>query len=255
MVNGSLVARDAFGFALHYFGERDYSPIRTGVKPFASAEAINANFRPLFNENIDAISQNNDRAGEPLLFAYSYDVLNRITGMKAHRGLNTSINTWTSLPALNDFKETIQYDPNGNILKYIRNGNTLIGNRPLAMDNLTYHYKAGTNNLDHIRDVVDPSNYANDIDDQIAGNYAYDEIGNLIKDNKDSVSAITWNVYGKISSINSKNGIITYTYDAAGNRISKKINNIATWYICDATGNVMSTYVKGNTLLNNGQLS
>lgn len=52
--NGSLVARDAFGFGLHYFGNRDYAPVNTSVKPFAAAVGN----RSLFNRNISAISQN-----------------------------------------------------------------------------------------------------------------------------------------------------------------------------------------------------
>ena len=41
---------------------------------------------------------------------------------------------------------------------------------------------------------------------------------------------------------------ISYTYDAAGNRISKKIEKYTTttidytWYVRDASGNVMSLY-------------
>jgi RHS repeat-associated protein len=67
-------------------------------------------------------------------------------------------------------------------------------------------------------------------------------------------------VYGKIIEINkvdigsAANNIdrvkkITYTYDASGNRISKKIEKYIsgsavdyTWYVRDASGNVMSTY-------------
>lgn len=67
-------------------------------------------------------------------------------------------------------------------------------------------------------------------------------------------------MYGKIAEINkvdvasAANSIdrvkkITYTYDAAGNRISKKVEKYIsgstidyTWYVRDAGGNVMSTY-------------
>src|SRR5678809_1103333 len=89
---------------------------------------------------------------------------------------------------------------------------------------------------------------------QANGNYQYDAIGNLIKDNSEKITNITWSVYGKILSITKtaqNNGdveSIYYTYDASGNRISKEVkkkNVIATditWYARDANGNVMSVY-------------
>jgi YD repeat-containing protein len=58
-------------------------------------------------------------------------------------------------------------------------------------------------------------------------------------------------VYGKISKINkTKNGVntvILYTYDAAGNRITKSYSEsgataVVTYYVRDASGNVMSVY-------------
>jgi len=83
----------------------------------------------------------------------------------------------------------------------------------------------------------------------------YDSIGNLIKDGIEHISAIKWNVYGKITEIDhsttttshpTKN--IYYYYDAGGNRIGKNTtrgDSIAasyTWYVRDASGNVMATY-------------
>src|SRR5690606_28329188 len=69
-----------------------------------------------------------------------------------------------------------------------------------------------------------------------------DAIGNLIKDNAEGISSITWNVYGKISSITKSSGTITYAYDATGNRITKTVGGITTLYVRDASGNVMSVY-------------
>lgn len=49
-------------------------------------------------------------------------------------------------------------------------------------------------------------------------------------------------VYGKILSINKGGSLINYTYDAAGNRITKKVGGKTTIYVRDASGNVMSVY-------------
>lgn len=248
---GSMVAKDVFGLALHYYGNRDYKPINSVVTPFASVTALN----PLFNGNIAAISQSLPSLGTPLLYSYNYDVLNRLKKMQASNGLNTTNNTWTPV-ALPDFKESISYDANGNILTYNRKGNNTFAGKPLAMDSLTYTYQTGTNKLDFIDDKIDVANYDNDIDNQSAANYTYDAIGNLKTDNASNITNITWNVYGKIANIAKSNGpTITYTYDVAGNRVSKSVNGVETWYVRDATGNVMSIYTKGDPNINNGATS
>jgi RHS repeat-associated protein len=77
----------------------------------------------------------------------------------------------------------------------------------------------------------------------------YDRIGNLIYDVAEDITSIEWTVYGKIRRIEKGNGaIITYYYDAAGNRISKEVEDENegihdfTYYFRDAQGNVMGVY-------------
>jgi RHS repeat-associated protein len=202
----------------------------------------------------------------PLMYNYTYDQLNRITQLDVDSGFNQSTNTWNTTPtSISDYKERVAYDPNGNILKYLRNGTSTVN---LAMDSLSYFYNRDANGrllnnqLNYIRDEVsgtnENSNYTNDIDDQSANNYAYDSIGNLIKDNAESITNITWSVYGKILEIQrTATGTnpmtdLQYTYDAQGNRISKMVTNssgpiVYTWYARDAQGNVMSTYTSSGT--------
>lgn len=68
-------------------------------------------------------------------------------------------------------------------------------------------------------------------------------IGNLIADKGSNRDSIYWSVYGKIQRIKTKDGtIITYTYDVAGNRVSKRVKDTEAWYVRDATGNVMGLY-------------
>lgn len=251
-IAGSAVARDAIGFGLYYYGMRDYNPIGS-VAPFAPIEGTG--FKPLFNGNITAISRHIPAMGESLLSTYNYDVLNRLKGVQAVRGLNTTTNRWTPA-AIADFKEGITYDADGNILTYARNGNNTFAGKPLTMDQLTYNYKAGKNQLDFITDTVGNDNYDIDIDSQTAGNYAYDSTGSLIKDVASGISNITWTSSGKIASITKTDGtVISYTYDVTGNRISKTVGGVQTWYVRDATGNVMSLYTKGNSAVNGGNLT
>lgn len=253
--NGGITARDAFGFSLNYFGDNEYKPINSIVKPFASVTPSGSEFRPLYNGNIAAMSVNVPKVGVPLLYQYRYDALNRIVGMDAQHGLDAAINTWTPV-TVPDFGERVSYDPNGNILRYNRNGNMTWAGKSQYMDSLTYHYEEGRNRLNYIFDTVGVDNYDVDIDAQLPNNYEYDSIGNMIKDAASKISSIEWTVYGKIRKIIKENGdTISYTYDPAGNRISKKVKGVETWYVRDASGNVMSVYVKGNDSINNGALS
>jgi len=101
-----------------------------------------------------------------------------------HTGIANNATTWSNSSIVQDYKEEIAYDANGNILTYFRNGTTA-GGKPLAMDNLSYRYLPNSNKLDHVSDAVTATNYTEDIDNQDTLNYTYDAIGNLTKDVKE----------------------------------------------------------------------
>ncbi|MBP8892712.1 MAG: RHS repeat-associated core domain-containing protein [Saprospiraceae bacterium] len=128
-----------------------------------------------------------------------------------------------------------------------RGGNSATAIDPYDMDELTYNYITGTNQLDYVTDAA-TGTYSDDISGgQSTGNYTYDLIGNLISDNAEGINNITWNVYGKISSIDKVSGPdLTFAYDPMGNRIMKLVDDgsalIYTYYLRDAQGNVLSTY-------------
>jgi RHS repeat-associated protein len=193
----------------------------------------------------------------PRLYMHKYDQLNRLTGMDAWTGLDTTLNDWSNGFAVsNQYRERIRYDANGNILKYNRwTDQTWQG----PMDSLTYIYYPNTNRLRQVRDSANTYYSFNppDLQDQSStDNYKYDAIGNLISDDKENITSITWSVYGKIREINrtasTYNPVtkIQYTYDAAGNRIGKTVWKSGTpappveytWYVRDAQGNVLKTY-------------
>lgn len=250
--NGN-VARDVYGFSLNYFSG-DYKPVGgSSLNTFATGtfNLTNSNSNnvaaELFNGNIAAMAVNIPKLGSSNVYGYKYDQLNRIVSMDAFTGLHNVTNTFTAAASAN-YKERVTYDANGNILTYLRNGDAA---RP-AMDNMTYSYKTNTNQLDKAVDVaadvtVNYERYNDIKQNQQNGNYQYDAIGNLISDVSEGITNITWNVYGKIESITKASGTISYTYDASGNRISKTANNKTTWYVRDASGNVMGVYTKENT--------
>ncbi len=282
----SLVARDAFGFSLNYF-YGDYHAIGT-ARPFATLPASlpagsNAIITgsQLFNGNIAAMAVNIPQLGDAKVYGYKYDQLNRIVRMDAFNDLNNATNVFTPT-YLDDYHEEVTYDPNGNIKSYLRNGTTA-GGSPLAMDKLTYQYEklangqVTSNKLRYVHDQVTATNYTEDIDSQKPGtftltdvendkdqsqstdNYRYDAIGNLIEDKAEGITDIQWTVYGKISNIsktlNSVTSNIAYTYDVSGNRISKVVTtggiDKATYYVRDASGNVMSIYEHSSNSSNN----
>jgi RHS repeat-associated protein len=247
--NNISVARDAYGFSLNYYNN-DYIPVNSSVAPFSSnmhglpgapSDGVGT-AAELYNGNIGSMMVNIPKLGttSQLVYGYQYDQLNRIVSMNAYKNFNNQNNTFSPI-AVDDYKERVTYDPMGNILSYNRNGTTASA-RPLAMDSLSYNYINNTNKLSHVTDGVSAINYTEDIDNQGAGNYTYDAIGNLKSDAAEGLNNIQWNVYGKISSISKAAGNITYTYDAAGNRISKTVGGRTSIYVRDASGNVMSIY-------------
>ena len=258
------VAKDAFGFNLNYYTQ-DYNSINATVSPFPGSNgAISSAYRPLYNGNISSMAVNINNltipggvanAGGAMLYNYKYDQLNRITQMDAYTGLSS--NSWTGITLKNEYKERVAYDANGNILKYLRNGNKTAS---IVMDSLGYKYYANTNQLSSVTDNVSASAYTSpdaDIDNQSANNYTYDLIGNLATDTAEHINSMAWNVYGKITTIGYSNTAantiknIYYFYDASGNRIGKlaqtnvasgNTSSVYTWYVRDASGNVMATY-------------
>lgn len=276
------VARDVVGFALHYYDKEDNGKVEMDYKAINDhsrfARPLGGNvFTSLYNGNIGAISQHNSGLqkgasayGLPLLYHYRYDQLNRLVGMQAYKGLNTATNQWNTpeFTALEEYRESARYDPNGNILAYRRNGAPSAVESKIEMDKLKYWYYyfdgAGvrktynpveplpgdlarlTNQLAGVDDSVSTV-YGEDLEDQDAENYRYDKIGNLTRDLSEGIGTSTadgifWTVYGKISRIEKSSGTISYTYDAAGNRISKTAGGKTTVYVRDASGNVMSVY-------------
>jgi RHS repeat-associated protein len=250
------IGRDAVGFNLNYF-TGDYAAISNANVFGGTSGFLGTAYRPLYNGNISSMAVNIRQFNNPLLYNHTYDQLNRLKAMDAYNGLNQSTNSWSGLTLLPDYRERVTYDANGNILTYTRNATGAANT--IAMDNLAYNYNRNggrllNNRLNFIGDAIAANRYTVDIDNQSTGNYVYDEIGNLTKDNAEKITNIIWNVYGKIQEIQktatTANPVtnIQYTYDAAGNRISKRVAKSGTttieftWYVRDAQGNVMATY-------------
>ena len=140
-------------------------------------------------------------------------------------------------------------------------------------------YSENTNKLRKVGDAVGTCTSFIDVDNQSTNNYDYDAIGNLVKDNQEYITGITWTLAGKVKSVVKDKSYklstcdlngdgflndelvlqdIEFQYDAMGNRIAKIVKPhlsnaqglglskqeswVYTYYVRDAQGNVMATY-------------
>ena len=223
------VSKDAFGYALHYY-QNDYQSINGN---FGWNSSNTSQYKNLYNGNIASMKTTLSSLGE-LVRDYKYDQLHRI------REANSVGNA---------YKETFTYDANGNIKT-----NTLHNSEGNQVDNATYHYFAQTNKLHYISDSYGETQAGFDLMNQTSGNFAYDLIGNLVKDKAMQVSSMSWTAYHKREKVVKENQdgtitTITYRYDAMNNRIYKKAegNGVTetTHYLRDGTGNTLAIYKNG----------
>lgn len=271
-----FVGQDDYMMSLAYY-QGDYKAI--GTAPLGSGNSgIWAsepgtlmvlgpqNKKGLFNENISMmVNDTRNFMDVPFpgtgtsdrLMAYRYDQLNRIKNGYSFNSFSSG-SGWASrsLGPLVKYDTEFEYDPNGNIGKLVR-----IGNNNDLMDNLSYRYnkdandKLINNKLRSVTENAPPSAYTDDMEHHSsADNYEYDAIGNLTKDIKEGVTNIKWNVYGKVEEVirSGANSDLHFDYDAQGNRVKKTVvvknpdgswlTNTCTYYVRDASGNVLATY-------------
>ena len=175
----------------------------------------------------------------------------------------------------NVYAEGSAYDENGNIKAMLQYG-LKINTSPI-IDNLTYTYNANSNKLQNVIEatgVNDPLTKLGDfrisqtyltalgnpaVKPATAMDYDYDLNGNLKQDlNKDIdistgvTQGIQYNYLNLPWKINVKNkGVITYLYDAAGNKLEKVTVDNTTPPAGTSSGNKTTSYVAGFVYENN----
>ncbi|HRD58784.1 MAG TPA: hypothetical protein PK504_12085, partial [Ferruginibacter sp.] len=116
------------------------------------------------------------------------------------------------------------YDANGNIKKMQQWG-LKIGSSA-QIDHLNYQYSSGSNKLLAVTEQTlgNTDNKLGDFTDKnlTGDDYSYDVNGNLILDKNKNISSITYNHLNlpAVITVTGK-GTISYTYDAAGNKLKK----------------------------------
>ena len=244
-------AQDAFGMSLGYYqgdyknNEARYQSLSATTDALIDRNLYNGNIAAWASdaqENALAAQQGNLKYTGLTGQQYQYDELNRLVGSTFRQYQNGS---WQSPASAGEYSSSYSYDASGNLQTLNRNA---FGSNPL-IDRLQYHYQAGTNKLDYVTDAAEHPTIRDDFQPgQRAGNYDYDKIGNLTKDEQEGITSIAWTVYGKVQQITKQDGSeTTYRYDATGNRSSKQHTNAegqqeTTYYVRDASGNVMAIY-------------
>jgi RHS repeat-associated protein len=190
---------DLFSLELHY---------PTISMPFATGQYNGNISEQLWKSGYDESLQG---------YCYTYDQANRMTtsnyGNQYYNGYGL---TWNMTKRYNE--SDITYDHNGN-LQYM---NRYFGDWN-GIDALSYKNYNG-NQLGKVDDFdgVNIPFFFQDKDNGTGYDYTYDPNGNLTSDYNKSISSITYNFLNlpNVVSITGK-GTITYTYDAAGNKLQK----------------------------------
>lgn len=179
--------------------------------------------RALFNGNIAETLWRSYSDDIKRKYEYNYDHLNRL--------LQANYSKPDASTNINNYKEWLSYDKNGNIADIIRTGNVdlVSGNVENIIDEL--HFTYDTNNKNLLLKVDDPSqspqgfkdNYNSSGDD-----YKYDLNGNLKIDNNKEIHNIIYNHLNlptEIRFAGTINGKISYIYNAVGQKINKIVED------------------------------
>ena len=170
----------------------------------------------LFNGNISETYWKTADDNKLRKYNYSYDNLNRLLDANYKRVNETT--------ATNAYRETIDYDKNGNIQSLSRCGVIDDASYAIHMDALVYTYDMDNKNL--LKQVIDNTTSLEGFKDgnTIGDDYEYDDNGNMTKDKNKAIDMITYNHLNLPTNILFESGNqIDYLYNATGQRINKKV--------------------------------
>jgi RHS repeat-associated protein len=244
--------KDVYGYSLHYFANDYEARFDNDFLAYSELTTMPDN-QSLFNGNIrqmyTAASDVNEANIGTNHTVYKYDQLNRIKEMAQELLSGAVTPVHESLGG--NYASEYAYDANGN-LETLKRWADNAGVKDL-IDDFTYNYTSGTNQLTHVDDAEGAAVVGDDLADQGVDNYTYTEIGELLSDDQEEIAEIQWKVTGKVHRIiretTSDKSNLEFVYDAMGNRIIKIETDAGTdelikksYYIRDAQGNVMSIY-------------
>jgi RHS repeat-associated protein len=227
---------DAFGITLDYYTNdyqsADYSP---------ASPVYPDNVFDRFNGIIKGSRWHSPVEGNQT-FGYAYEYDERYQFRKAQWGQTLPTGMDFTTPA---YQETLgvnaaeAYDRNGNINDLVRANSTGVSTR------YRYHYEANTNRLERI---TNPANITDEL-----FKFKYSRRGQMteqedIKEGKKQ--KVEYDVSGKVVAVRDEADrmVATFRYDDRGHRLAKISYDedgkpaLATWYIRDVKGQIVSTY-------------
>ena len=185
--------------------------------------------QPLYNGNIAETRWRT--ASDNILrgYGYAYDGINRLEN--AYYQKPDSV-----IPLPQTFDEYLSYDLNGNISSLQRYSGDDSPAGTYLSDDLEYTYISGTNRLKSVSDSTGSSTGFDD-GNTVGADYKYDPNGNMITDKNKGIGTISYNhlnlpVLVKWSSTKK----IEYIYNAAGEKVQKKVTNGSTITTTDYLG-------------------
>ncbi len=230
-INKNYVA----GTTSNYFG------MELGYDKTTSVANGNTYLNPQYNGNIEGTVWKSAGDGVNRKYDFEYDNVNRFA--KASYLQNTSGTTWDNstidfsvfgFDADNGYQ--LKYDANGNIMGMVMRGVKLGATANAPINALRYTYFPNSNKLEIVNDdVSDPNTTLGNFHDGTnapgTDDYAYDGNGNLTLDNNKAIDKINYNYLNlpQLIHMNTK-GNITYTYDAAGNKLAKLTSDSTSKY-------------------------
>ena len=176
---------------------------------------------PLYNGNISQTLWKTASDNKLRGYVYEYDRMNRMTDAIFYKQ--------DTNPYLGTYNEHVAYDLNGNITELKRYGGYETQSLPDEMDLLSYTYTANSNLLVKVVDDGQDNTGFIDSATNTTNDYTYNANGSMITDKNKNITAITYNHLNLPKRITFSGGdYIEYTYNAAGQKISKFVSSVNT---------------------------
>ncbi len=237
---------DLFGMSLDYYSG-DYTRSGTNIESTVNGSLYDGNIKAQRWQTRTTDAGMNPGSGKHWISTYTYNNLNYLQNADFGTYTYGSNSKSVSVPTLVD----LTYDANGNIDELnrysVENG---------QFDQFAYTYGNGNNQLTALNDAagtvqVNGQDYTGlEYGDHL---FEYDAIGQMTQRNNTGLTDYyKYNVYGKVTGIYEDlahtTPIVEYFYDDKGFRIKKDdyVQNTETWYVRDASGNILSVYTADN---------
>jgi len=206
-----------------------------------------------YNGNISGTKWRSRGDGEQRAYGFDYDKANRLMYADFNQKFGSN---WTkndpsspnykidfSMQMGNGTDASTAYDENGNILAMKQSGLKLSTSE--VIDNMTYSYFSSSNKLKAVTEANVTDHKLGDFTDKNTTDtdYGYDKNGNLTSDLNKRINGTTgtdittggaieynhlnlpWRITFKTDDGQNVKGTITYIYDAAGNKLEKRVHD------------------------------